>query len=324
MQRVLRGVPVGSDRVFIGESAIRSPEPSHRPRLHRPPPPLPPTVVDEPEAGHATAAEPAWAPSPRWEASYAPAEPRRGLYAAEEQALEKLDEAERLLLEAQAEVERMIEAAQLEAEELRATAMDELARARGEADEIGRAAVEEAERLRREAAEAGRAAGLAEGRAQGYEAGTSRAEEETNQRIAQVTSLAQSAAVDRRELLRNAEAEVVRLAIQIARKVLGRELKLDPSSVSRIAEAALQHVAIDGVIKLRVNPADYQELNAYWQRNHGAGEADRTYEIAADETVARGGVVIDTRAGSVDARIETQLDEISRRIFDEQVEAGPL
>ncbi|HEY3083493.1 MAG TPA: FliH/SctL family protein [Chloroflexota bacterium] len=321
---MLRGVPIGSERVYIGDGPVHTP-PAPRPRtLHRPPPPLPPRPADpEAEPGEESLAQHGWAA--RWEApASAVAEaPPFAPYPSQEEAFQNLAEAERLLVDAQAEAERVREVAQLEAEELRATALDELARARGEADEIGRAAVEEAERLRREAAEAGRTSGLAEGRAQGYDAGLTRAEEETAERTAQVTRLAQSAAVDRRELLRNAEAEVVRLAIQIARKVLGRELHLDPTTVNRIAEAALQHVAIDGVIKLRVNPADHGELSAYWQRNHGAAEADRTYEVVADEGVAPGGVLIDTRAGSIDARIETQLEEIARRIFDEQIEEGP-
>ncbi|HEV8637866.1 MAG TPA: FliH/SctL family protein [Chloroflexota bacterium] len=323
MQRVLRGVPVGSERVFIGDGPTETPESPRLRRLHRPPPPLPPPAAeDEPPAHHA-AAEPGRVPH-RWDAPTTGAAPARsGPHPAEEEALEKLAEAERLLLDAQAEAERMLEAAQMEAEELRASALDELARAQGEAAEIRQTAVEEAERLRREAAEAGRAAGFAEGRSQGYDAGLARADEETAEGVAHITGLAQSAGVDRRELLRNAEAEVVRLAVQIARKVLVRELQLDPTSVNRVAEAALQHVAIDGVIKLRVNPADYQELSAYWQRNHGLAEADRAYEVVADETIARGGVVIDTRAGSIDARIETQLEEIGRRIFDEQIEPGP-
>ena len=42
--------------------------------------------------------------------------------------------------------------------------------------------------------------------------------------------------------------------------------------------------------------------------------AERSYEVKADPEVNPGGVVIDTRAGVVDAQIETQLDEIARAI----------
>jgi flagellar assembly protein FliH len=200
---------------------------------------------------------------------------------------------------------------------MRADALEELSRAHAEAAEVRQSASDDADLIRQEATEAGRELGYAEGRDQGYQEGLARAEAEMAERIATVTALAESAAVDRRELLRNAESEVVRLAIQVARKILNRELRVDPTSVTRVAEAALHQVAIDGAVKLRVNPAEHEALSQYWQRAHGAAEADRTYEVIADESVAAGGVVIDTRAGTVDAQIETQLEEISQKVFGE-------
>jgi flagellar biosynthesis/type III secretory pathway protein FliH len=73
-------------------------------------------------------------------------------------------------------------------------------------------------------------------------------------------------------------------------------------------------VAVDGLVRLRVNPEDYQQFEQYWSGRHGRREAERTYEVVADPDVNPGGVVIDTRAGVVDAQIETQLDEIARAI----------
>jgi flagellar biosynthesis/type III secretory pathway protein FliH len=134
------------------------------------------------------------------------------------------------------------------------------------------------------------------------------------EQIGRVSQLAESAAVDRRELLHNAEAEVVRLAVQIAQRVLGRELRVDRTIVNQIAEAALQYVAVDGRVRLRVSPEDFQQFEQYWTDRHGRREAERSYEVVADPDVNVGGVVIDTRAGVVDAQIETQLEEIARAI----------
>jgi flagellar biosynthesis/type III secretory pathway protein FliH len=106
----------------------------------------------------------------------------------------------------------------------------------------------------------------------------------------------------------------VRLAVQIAQRVLGRELRVDRTVVNQIAEAALQYVAVDGVVRLRVSPDDYQQFEQYWTGRHGRRESERAYEIVADPEVNAGGIVIDTRAGVVDAQIETQLDEIARAI----------
>src|SRR5579884_3093548 len=171
--------------------------------------------------------------------------------------------------------------------------------AREEAEQLRAQAEAEVERIRDEAQAAGHVAGYDVGHAEGL----AKAEEAVADKVAHVTRLAISAAVDRRELLHNAEAEVVRLATRIARKVVQRELLTDPSIVHRMAEAALRHVAADGLVRLRVNPDDYEELGAYWARAHGAVENDRTYEVVADPAIGRGGVVIETRAGTIDAQL---------------------
>jgi flagellar assembly protein FliH len=324
MQRIIRAARYEPQTVLIGE-APAAPGAHDFSRLHRPPPPLPPPVdagddrYDELDLVSAVAGGRSWSSDGAWgaEGATAAAETPLEPHPSEEEALQKLADAEQLLAQAAAEAEARRVEVTAEVEAMRAEALEEVARAHADAAEVRQSASDDADLIRQEATEAGRELGYAEGRDQGYQEGLARAESESSARLATVVAMAESAAVDRRELLRNAEGEVVRLAIQVARKVLNRELRIDPTSVTRIAEAALQQVAIDGAVKLRVNPADYEALSEYWQRAHGAAEANRTYEVIADEAVASGGVVIDTRAGTVDAQIETQLEEISQKVFGE-------
>jgi flagellar assembly protein FliH len=327
MQRILRAARYEARSVLIGD-AVASPAELEISRLHRPPPPLPPSVdstddgyADEFDIVSAVARGDRWESGTTWDEDDAPpgaAEGGNDPPAVDTDTLQKFAEAEEMLRQATVEADEIRAAAAVDAERIRAQAHEDVGGARMEAAEIRQSASDDADLIRQEATEAGRELGYTEGREQGYQEGLARAEAETTERIATVSALAESAAVDRRELLRNAEGEVVRLALQVARKVLNRELRLDPVSVARIAEAALQQVAIDGAVKLRVNPAEYEALSTYWQRAHGVAEADRTYEIISDEAVTPGGVIIDTRAGTVDARIETQLEEISQKVFVEQ------
>jgi flagellar assembly protein FliH len=316
--RVLRGAPYGADSVLIGDAPfVAVPRPAWR---MAPPPPPPPVEPDEDDFTDADATE--WAPSP-WSDDAEPEPPETSPF--DEEAQRKLAEAEQLLADANAEAARLLAQAQRQAAELVASAEEDLEHARAEALEMHQQAEAEAARIRAEAQEgraaveqAGREEGLAAGRADGLELAReqslAQAREEVAEQLSRATELAESAAVDRRELLHNAEAEVVRLALQVARKVLDREVHVDSTVVNRIAEAALQYVAVDGVVRLRVNPEDHMQLSQYWKGRHGTTEADRTYDIVADPEVPRGGVVIDTRAGTVDARLETQLDEIARSI----------
>jgi flagellar assembly protein FliH len=316
--RVIRNAPYLNEGVVIG-----APEPEVvRPSWRMAPPPPPPPVEPDPEQD-GLAGQDRWASD--WDAEAEAAEPAEP-HPSEVEAEQKLAEAERILAEASAEGEqKLAEAAEraaailAEAEE---TARQDVDQGRAAALEAVQEATVEAERIRADvqqtAHEQGLAEGLAAGRAEGLASGRAEAlaqvRAELGDQIARVTHLAESAAVDRRELLHNAEAEVVRLAVQIAQRVLGRELRIDRTLVNQLAEAALQYVAVDGLVRLRVNPEDYRQFEQYWTGRHGRREAERSYEVVADPDVNPGGVVIDTRAGLIDAQIETQLDEIARAI----------
>ena len=307
---VLRGIRVLEEKFLIGES---DPERA-KPAWYRPPPPPPPPV---PLAEPVYAEPPAWAPPWGQEPEPEPVDP--GPHPLEEVVQARLEEASQKLAEAEAQVEDVLGEARRQAAELTEEAAAELERAREEGERLKAEALGEVEKIRDEAQAAGHLAGYDAG----YAEGTAKADQETAEKVAHVTRLAISAAVDRRELLHNAEAEVVRLATRIAAKVIQRELATDPSIVHRMAEAALRHVAADGLVRLRVNPEDLTELKSYWERAHGMSEADRTYEIVGDDAISRGGIVIETRAGSVDAQIETQLAEIADALGVEDAASEP-
>jgi flagellar assembly protein FliH len=319
LPRVIRNAHYLNEGVVIG-----APEPElARPAWRMAPPPPPPPVEPE-DLDLLDPADPDGWSSP-WDGEAEPDGPS----APSETELElqqRLAEAEQALAEARAEAEREVEDARRIAVETIAaaseTARQETDQARAAAIEAIEQASQEAEQIKveaeRSARERGQAEGLAAGHAEGLSAGREEARAEVRAEMAEqlgrVSQLAESASVDRRELLHNAEAEVVRLAVQIAQRVLVRELRVDRTIVNQIAESALQYVAVNGLVRLRVSPEDYQQFEQYWTGRHGKREAERTYEVVADPEVNAGGVVIDTRAGVVDAQIETQLEEIARAI----------
>lgn len=316
MARIIRGAPYLAEGIMIGETR-REPEVLTWRMAPPPPPPEVPFDGVGPDAHPPTL----WSQGP-WSAGLDQPTAESEPHPDEIDAHRKLREAEQLVLEAHEEAERLLADARRQAAEIGADAAaradEELERARAAAREIQQSAAVAAEQVRAEAEQAGRAEGFArgeaEGMAHGHAEGLAKAEFETVETIGRVTQLAESAAVDRRELLHAAEDEVVRLAVQIAEKVLQREVQMDRRLINHMAELALQYVAVGGQVRLRVNPADFNELSAYWHQRHGEVEVDRSYEIVTDAEIGRGGVVIETRAGRVDARLETQLEEVARSL----------
>jgi flagellar assembly protein FliH len=107
------------------------------------------------------------------------------------------------------------------------------------------------------------------------------------------------------------EAEVVKLALAIAARVLHREVKLDPLLLTGVVRVALEKVAEDSTMVLRV-PADAVEM---W-REIFAANPESSLQVVGDERLAAGECVLETSVGRVELGVSAQLEEIERGFFD--------
>ncbi len=164
----------------------------------------------------------------------------------------------------------------------------------------------------REVEAALRTSAYQEGYQQGLEEGRAAGRQEVISHIQLVARIAEEARASRWQLLHSVEAEVVELAIEVARKIIGDELAANPRVVASIVATAVQKVARDQPVKVRLNPADVEVLGSYWAEAFGPADGDLSWVVVADRRVKPGGCIIDTRAGSIDAQIDTQLGFVKR------------
>ena len=111
---------------------------------------------------------------------------------------------------------------------------------------------------------------------------------------------------------REAEEDVVMLAVAIARKLLHREIAVDPESLLGLVKAAMQKIDARELHRIRVNPEDAGTLE---RALNGPG-SQRRIEIFADSNLERGAAIFETVRGNLDASIDTQLKEIERGFLD--------
>ena len=166
--------------------------------------------------------------------------------------------------------------------------------------EMVAAAEEEARNIVADA-EAARARAIADAAEDGRREGQARA----------AATLA-AAARERDRLLRGAEREVVELAVAVARKVLGRELGRGGEAVVDLAAAAVAEARSRRDVMLRVSPADAAAVRAAGGTFAALSRAP--VRIVEDPSIAQGGVIVETEAGRIDARIEAQLEAVARAI----------
>lgn len=116
----------------------------------------------------------------------------------------------------------------------------------------------------------------------------------------------------RPKLRREVEQDLVRLAFEIAKRVVHREVTLDPATVLGIVRACLDQFDAAEWRRILVNPQDYELVEEFF-RGHPAPHL----EIVPDASIGRGGAVFETAQGRLDARIETQLQEIELGLADD-------
>jgi flagellar assembly protein FliH len=116
----------------------------------------------------------------------------------------------------------------------------------------------------------------------------------------------------RTRMRREAESDIVSLTVAIARRVLRRELSVDPDAIHGIIKAGLEKVQQKEICQIRVHPEHLLHARQFFEKSGLAAGL----EITADPTLQLGGVVIETKRGNLDASVETQLKEIERGFTD--------
>jgi len=113
--------------------------------------------------------------------------------------------------------------------------------------------------------------------------------------------------------LRNeAERDTVKLAVAFARRILLREIAVDPEAVLGLVKAAFSKVEARETHRLRVCPADAALLQQRREELH----LPHALEIVADGSLQAGSAIFETSRGELDASIDTQLAEIDRGLAD--------
>ena len=117
----------------------------------------------------------------------------------------------------------------------------------------------------------------------------------------------------REDALRRAEADIVRLSMEIARRIIHRELSVDPAALGGLIRAALEKLSAQQVQRVRIHPDQETLLRTCLQEIGRDGDI----EVLADPALPRGGAVFENSRGSLDASVDTQLKEIERGLTDQ-------
>lgn len=153
--------------------------------------------------------------------------------------------------------------------------------------------------------------GFEEGRA----AGVAAAEEAMAESVRRLAALVDGIHENHASFFRAAERQVVDLSLQIAGKVIEREVENMPDMAINVIRAALEEMDARTAVRVRVNPADEALLRRRWSQVVPPSIGADRVELQQDERVASGGAIIETTHGQVDAQLESKLAQLGNALW---------
>ncbi len=237
------------------------------------------------------------------------------------------EERSRMLDEAKKEAEKIIKDAQVvafdevkkqtdEAEVRLQSAKDESARLVEEAKKEADSIILETENNKKAIENKGYNEGFSSGREEGFSEG----KEEVTRLIERLHTIVEKTMDKRQDILLETEQQIVDLVLLMARKVVKVISENQKNVVSSNIIHALKKVKGQGDVTIRVNLLDVDMTTEHIKDFLSRCESVKNITVVEDVSVDRGGCIVETDFGSIDARISSQLHELEQKI----IEASPL
>lgn len=175
-----------------------------------------------------------------------------------------------------------------------------VARAREDARRILDEARAEAQEITRRA--------YTEGFARGYDEALKKAEQEAKEIRTRAREVLGQAGEIRKKTFEVLEEEIIDLAVEIAERLVARQLDLNPETVVSIAGEAIEAVKDCEQIVLYVNPDDVQVVKDKKEELLSLMPAETVLRVIGDADIERGVCVVETKSGMVDATLDTRWE----------------
>ncbi len=163
--------------------------------------------------------------------------------------------------------------------------------------------------------------GFAEGREQGLREGREQAINESRAELAEL-SQRWTTAIDEWEAQRermhdDAREDVLRFAFALAERIVHRLVRIDTSIIADQVRQALRHLSRPTMLQISAHPDDRAMIEEVLPEVAAALGRATNLHLHDDPAIERGGCVVATAGGYVDATLMTQLDRLAETILRE-------
>ena len=122
----------------------------------------------------------------------------------------------------------------------------------------------------------------------------------------------------RGQLLHEAEEDLLKLSVQIARKIMLREFAGEPGVFLGLVRGAVELAADMGEVVVKLSPEDFALVSGCSEFKELL-EEKRGITLKGDPAIGRAGCMVESVRGNIEAGLDAQLEEIFRRLTEEKI-----
>jgi flagellar assembly protein FliH len=154
--------------------------------------------------------------------------------------------------------------------------------------------------------------GFAQGEKDGFELGETKANKVTEN----IENLLDDMTRLKSRLVKRYEKDILETIFAIAKKVIHTHMQMEETAVRDTILEALKLTTEKRDIILKINPEDFEFVEKLRPELFSRHMNVKSIAITSDPTITRGGCLLETPSGDVDASIETQLDSLHQSLKD--------
>lgn len=152
----------------------------------------------------------------------------------------------------------------------------------------------------------------------GKEEGIKEGKDEIRPLIDDFLSISKKISDEKELVIHEAEKEVITLCYLITKKIIKKEIEKDDKVILTIIKESLEFISDETDLVLKLNPEDYNVIKEYEKELISKLKDVKNFKIESDDKITRGGCLLETNSGEVDARLEAKLNELERVLLEDK------
>lgn len=151
-----------------------------------------------------------------------------------------------------------------------------------------------------------------DGYREGFEAGYGDSRNEARSIIDEAIEIREFLDKRKCDIYKEAEEQIIKLVLDISKKVIGEEVSQNKEAVLSLVNMALQKCAFRKKLVLKVSPQDHGFILDNKDRVCKLVEGISDLDIEADISLEAGSCIVETPSGEINSSIDVQIMEIEK------------